>query len=278
MSVLRGCFCFMSATFVAAAVLIQGAKEAEAQSVVRTVPAAEFRVFDPTEDGAPSMRTEARISNDARNLYVFIRAYDPHPDSIVSLLSRRDVRTSSDQLKIMIDSYHDRRSGFEFAVNPVGVKRDYYLYDDRVEDISWDAVWDVETKVDSLGWTAEFRIPLSQLRYTTSNENTFGIMIMRDIARTNERVSWPVYKRSQPGIASQFARVDGFRGLSSPRRVELLPYAVTRNRTTGDGRAQEQDFGGDAKIGLGSNLTLIAAVNPDFGQVEADPAILNLGA
>ena len=237
-----------------------------------------FRVFDPTEDGEPSMRTEARIAYDARNIYIFVRAFDPHPDSIVSLLSRRDVRTASDQLKVMIDSYYDRRSGYEFAVNPAGVKRDYYTYDDASEDISWDAVWDVATRIDSLGWTAEFQIPLSQLRYTAADANTMGFMIMRDIARTNERQSWPVYRRSRPGIASQFARIDGLSGVSSPRRIELLPYAVTRNKTSNDGRAQEAALGGDARIGIGSNLTLTAAVNPDFGQVEADPAVINLTA
>jgi hypothetical protein len=238
----------------------------------------EFRVFDPTEDGTPAFRTEARIAYDARTLYVFVRMFDPRPDSILSLLSRRDVRTNSDQIKLMIDSYHDARTGYEFGVNPAGVKRDYYISDDSREDISWDAVWDVATRIDSLGWTAEFSIPLSQMRFTARAENTFGVMIMRDIARTNERHSWPLYRRSQPGISSQFATVGGFTGLASPRRVELMPYVVTRNVNQLHGRSQEQTGGGDLKIGLGSNLTFTAAVNPDFGQVEADPAVLNLTA
>lgn len=237
-----------------------------------------FRIFDPTEDGAPPFRTEARIAYDARTLFVFVRMHDPRPDSIVSLLSRRDVRTNSDQVKIMIDSYLDRRTGYEFAVNPAGVKRDYYISDDSREDISWDAVWDVATKVDSLGWTAEFSIPLSQMRFSTQAENAFGVMIMRDVARSNERYAWPLYRRSRPGISSQFARVGGFMDLASPRRVELMPYAVTRNISGIDGRVQEQTVGGDVKVGLGSNLTLTAAINPDFGQVEADPAVLNLTA
>jgi hypothetical protein len=99
-----------------------------------------FRVFDPKEDGNPTLQTEAKIGYDSENLYVFTRMFDPHPDSIVSLLSRRDVRTQSEQVKLMIDSYHDRRTGYEFAVNPAGVKRDYYTYDDSREDITWDAV------------------------------------------------------------------------------------------------------------------------------------------
>src|SRR5689334_1670450 len=145
-------------------------------------PITAFRMFQPTENGEPRFRTEARVLNDAANIYVFVRAFDPHSDSIVSLLSRRDVKTQSDQIKVMFDSYHDHRTGYEFAVNPAGVKRDFYMYNDGNEDQSWDGVWDVATTVDSLGWTAEFRIPLSQVRYADAPEHTFGIMIWRDRA------------------------------------------------------------------------------------------------
>jgi hypothetical protein len=242
----------------------------------------DFRTFEPVDDGEPRFKTEARVVNDAENLYVLVRAFDPHPDSIVSLLSRRDVKTQSDQIKVMVDSYHDRRTGYEFAVNPAGVKRDYYLYDDVREDGSWDAVWDVATRIDSLGWVAEFRIPLSQLRYPRLASNTFGFMIMRDLARTNERFSWPAYRRQRPGVASQFGEVSGLEGLGAPRRLEIAPYGVTKNVTTrnaeGFGRSQKQSLGADLKYGLSSNLTLDATVNPDFGQVEADPALLNLTA
>jgi hypothetical protein len=241
-----------------------------------------FRMFQPVEDGEPRFRTEAKVVYDAANFYVFVRAYDPHPDSIIGLLSRRDVKTQSDQIKLMIDSYHDRQTGYEFAVNPVGVKRDYYTYDDSQEDASWDAVWDVSTRIDSLGWTAEFRIPLSQLRFGHAEANTFGFMIMRDIARTNERVSWPLYRTTKRGISSQYGEVTDLRGLSSPRRLEIVPYAVTKNVSTvksgAFGRSQQQSLGMDLKYGLASNLTLSATVNPDFGQVEADPAVLNLTA
>jgi len=245
-------------------------------------PITGFRVFDPKEDGDPTFPTEAKIGYDAQNIYIFARMFDPHPDSIVSLLSRRDVRTQSEQVKIMIDSYHDRRTGYEFAVNPAGVKRDYYTYNDSQEDITWDAVWDVATRIDSLGWTAEFRIPLSQIRYPKAAEHTFGLMIVRDIVRTSERDSWPLLRRSVRGIASQFGEVTGFRGLGSPHRLEVAPYAVTKNRSTprpsGFGRTQKLTIGGDIKYGLTSNLTLDATINPDFGQVEADPAQLNLTA
>lgn len=265
-----------AATHAARAPLIDGSADDDVWRAAFAL--SDFRVFDPTEDGAPAFKTEARVAYDARTLYVFVRMYDPHPDSIVALLSRRDTRTASDQIKIMVDSYYDRRTGYQFAVNPAGVKRDYYMYDDNREDVSWDAVWNVATRVDSLGWTAEFSIPLSQMRYKAQDENTFGVMIMRDVARVNERYSWPLYRRSSPGVVSQFARMAGFTDLASPKRIEVMPYAVARNIRNSDGRAQEQSLGGDAKIGLGSNLTLTAAINPDFGQVEADPAILNLTA
>jgi hypothetical protein len=245
-------------------------------------PITGFRVFDPKENGDPTFPTEAKIGYDAENLYFFVRMFDPHPDSIVSLLSRRDVKTQSEQLKIMIDSYHDRRTGYEFAVNPAGVKRDYYTYDDSREDITWNAVWDVATRVDSLGWTAEYRIPLSQIRYSKAADHTFGLMIIRDIARTSERDSWPLLRRSVHGIASQFGELTGLRGLGSPHRLEVAPYVVAKNvsvpRPDGFGRTQKQTIGGDLKYGITSNLTLDATVNPDFGQVEADPAQLNLTA
>ncbi len=238
-----------------------------------------FREFQPREDADPRYATEARVAYDAHNFYVFIRAFDPAPDSILTLLARRDVRTPSDQLKIIIDSYHDRRTGYEFAVNPAGVKRDYSIYNDGDEDDAWDAVWEVATVVDSLGWTAEFRIPLSQLRYAPADTNTFGFGVWRDIERHTERVSWPLYRRSQSGLVSQLGEITGLAGLASPARLELAPYAVAKNIPLGAGdRVSRFTLGADVKYGLTSNLTLDATVNPDFGQVEADPSVLNLGA
>ncbi len=258
--------------------LIDGRDDDE---VWRTAPAiTQFREFQPKEDGDPRFPTEAKVAYDERNIYVFIRAFDPHPDSILKLLARRDVRAATDQLKIMIDSYHDRRSGYEFAVNPAGVKRDYAIYNDQQEDDAWDAVWEVATTVDSLGWTAEFRIPLSQLRYVPRGTNTFGFGVWRDIQRYPERVSWPVYRNSQAGISSQLGELTGLVGLPSPRRPEVAPYVVTKNVSVPTGtsfdRSQKLSAGADLKYGLTPNLTLDGTVNPDFGQVEADPAVLNL--
>ena len=127
----------------------------------------QFLEAKPTEGAEAKFKTEARIAYDEHNLYVFVRAFDPHPDSIVSLLARRDEQPPSDQIILMLDPYHDRRTGYEFVVNPAGVKADLAIYNDGDEDIAWDAVWDAATTIDSLGWTAEYRIPLSQLRYAS---------------------------------------------------------------------------------------------------------------
>jgi hypothetical protein len=241
-----------------------------------------FRQFHPAEDGDPSFRTEARVAFDARYLYVMVRAHDPHPDSILALLSRRDVRTNSDQIKIVIDAYRDRRTGIQLMVNPAGVKRDASIYNDVGEDMSWDGVWDVAVAIDSLGWMAEFRIPFGQLRFTPADAQTFGFGIWRDIARRNERMAWPAYYPSRQTFASQLGTLEGLRGIERGSRLELLPYAVAKNATERDGggwsHPSTMSAGGDVKVGLTSSLTLDATVNPDFGQVEADPAVLNLTA
>src|SRR6266550_1354255 len=238
----------------------------------------DFRQFQPTEDANPSFPTEAKVAYDDHNFYVFVRAFDSHPDSIKRLLARRDVRICCDQIKIIIDSYHDRRTGFEFAVNPGGVKRDYAIYGDGQEDDAWDGVWEVATRVDSLGWTAEFRIPLSQLRYPHAPTNTFGFGVWRDIDRRGgERVSWPLFRQSRRGFPSQLGEVVGLEGLAAPRRLEVAPYAVVKNEPApGFERDQKYDGGADIKFGITSNITVDATVNPDFGQVEADPAVVNL--
>jgi len=249
--------------------------------VWRTAPIiSDFLEFAPTEGGRPRYKTEAQVAFDDRNFYAFIRAYDPEPARISKVLARRDVRPPTDQLKIVIDSFHDRRSGFEFAVSPGGVKRDYAVYDDNNEDGSWDGVWDVATRVDSLGWTAEFAIPLSQLRYASSPTHTFGFAVWRDIERFKERVSWPAYRPSQIGFVSQLGDIKGIDGIPAPRRFDVMPYVVAKNepRTTVDGVDRHQSFtaGADFKYGITSNFTLDGTVNPDFGQVEQDPAVLNL--
>ena len=249
----------------------------------RQAPAiTEFQEWRPSEGGAPKLRTEAKVGYDAGNLYVFVRAFDPHPDSIITVLARRDYFTPSDMIWLFIDPYHDRRTGFEFGVNPSGVKLDAQIYNDGNEDFAWDAVWDVATRVDSLGWTAEYRIPLSQLPYGRQRVHTFGFTVDRDLYRYSQRVSWPLFRQSQAGFVSQFGEIEGLEGLEAPRRLEAVPYVVTKNvsqfTATGIGRTQDITVGGDLKYLVASNLKLDATINPDFGQVEADPGVLNLSA
>src|SRR3989442_1567319 len=236
----------------------------------------------PSEGDPPQLPTHAKNGYEPANPFVFVRPFDPHPDSIITVLARRDYFTPSDMIWLFLDSYHDRRTGYEFGVNPSGVKLDAQVYNDGNEDFAWDAVWDVATRVDSLGWTAEFRIPLSQLRYGRQKHHTFGLTIDRDLYRYAQRVSWPLFRQSKAGFVSQFGEVDGFDDLEAPRRLEAAPYVVTKNvsefTSTGIGRTQDIAGGGDVKYRVASNLTLDATVNPDFGQVEADPAVLNLTA
>ncbi|MBR9990927.1 MAG: carbohydrate binding family 9 domain-containing protein [Gemmatimonadetes bacterium] len=242
-----------------------------------------FRQWDPLDNAPPSFETEFQVAYDEWNLYVYVRAHDPHPDSIMRALSRRDVRGPSDQIVVFVDSYNDRRTGFQFAINPDGVKRDYAVYNDGHEDGSWNGVWEVATVVDSLGWAAEFRIPLSQLRYADGDSHTFGFGVFRDIERYKERIGWPLISRNVNGMASQMGTLTGLEGITSSRSLELTPYTVAQSETRaadagGFERAQKLTLGADLKFRITPNVTLDATVNPDFGQVEADPAVLNLGA
>jgi hypothetical protein len=236
-----------------------------------------------------SQRTEARVVYDAEAVYVAVRAFDTAPDSIRSQLGRRDASgIISDWVQIIFDSYHDRRTGFRFGVTPRGVKKDVFHYDDGPEDLTWDAVWTVETALDSLGWTAEFRIPFSQLRFRPgAGEQVWGFNVIRDLARKEERSYWSPMRPDQSGFASRFGTLTGLRDLSSPKRLELLPYTVAK--VTRNGEVSNDDpfrsptdpslsLGADLKYGVTSNLTLTATFNPDFGQVEADPGQVNLSA
>jgi hypothetical protein len=274
-----------SATRAAVAPVLDGRTDDPAWAQAHVID--QFLEYEPTEGAETRFKTEAKVTYDDKNLYVLVRMYDPAPDSIISLLSRRDVRTQSEQVKLVIDSYNDKRTAYQFCVNPAGVKRDFYVYNDNVEDASWDAVWDVATVIDSVGWVAEFRIPFSQLRFASKPSHTFGLMIVRDIARTNARISWPLYSRNKQGYVSQSGEIGGITNIPTPRRLEIAPYVVAKSVTNEATDASDRttyrhptlgSYGADIKYGLSSNLTLDATINPDFGQVEADPAEVNLTA
>lgn len=243
------------------------------------------------DPGAPaSQRTEARILYDDAAIYAGIRMYDPRPDSIAAQLARRDASgIYSDWVHLILDSYHDHRTAFRFSVNPLNVKKDVYTFDDGPEDVSWDAVWEVETRVDSLGWVAEYRIPLSQIRFSAdapAGGRVWGLQIMRDIARREERVSWSPWTQQSPGFVSSFGDLVGIVGIEPPNRLEITPYISAQvDRSPGN---EENPFyqtndatgsaGLDLEYGLPAGLTLSATVNPDFGQVEVDPSVVNLSA
>ncbi|MFN0099189.1 MAG: DUF5916 domain-containing protein [Gemmatimonadaceae bacterium] len=253
------------------------------EPVWRTAPVTdEFKQFAPGEAAPARFRTEFKVAYDDRTLYVFVRAYDPRTDSLVALLSRRDERTPSEWIKVVIDGFRDRRNALQFMVNPAGVKRDATVYSDVREDNAWDGVWDVAVDVDTASWTAEYAIPFSQLRFAPQEELTFGFGVWRDIARYGERDAWPTYRPSQQTFASQLGDLTGINGLGRNRRLEVMPYVVTKNvteqRASQYAHPQLQSAGLDLKAGLTSNITIDATINPDFGQVEADPAILNLSA
>lgn len=257
----------------------------------RAAAATSFVQRNPRPGEHATQRTEARVAYDESAIYVAIRAYDTAPDSIASQLARRDATgIFSDWVDVIIDSFHDRRSGYRFSVNPHGVKKDVFHFDDGDEDLSWDAVWDVATSIDEHGWTAEYRIPLSQIRFASNaGEQTWGLQFGRTIARYEETSFWSPILPNAGGFMSLAGELRNVTGLGSPRRLEVLPYVVSRvSRTPEPAGPVPSPFwrrtdpggsaGADLKYGLTSNLTLTATVNPDFGQVEADPSVVNLSA
>lgn len=246
-----------------------------------------FVQYEPLEGAPPSQRTELRVLYTDDALFVAAWMYDSAPDSVVAQLTRRDQGSHSDRILISIDSYFDRRTAFDFALNPVGVKLDLYRSDDTNEDSGWDAVWDGAARRTEWGWSAEFRIPLSQLRFAGDGEPmTWGFNAMRTIARSNERSVWAPLSRQLPGVVSRFGDLEGLEGLKAPRRMELIPYTVARgSRIGGDPEnplwrkgQTGLEVGGDLRYGITGNMTLNLTVNPDFGQVEADPSQVNLTA
>ncbi|HEX9727332.1 MAG TPA: DUF5916 domain-containing protein [Gemmatimonadales bacterium] len=249
-------------------------------------PITDFTQRDPDEGQPGTERTEVRILYTDAAIYFGVRAYDSEPDRIAGQLTRRDDSSPSDWIQVGIDSYHDRRSAFVFAVNPAGVKRDIYYFNDTDSDRSWDAVWDVAVTRDSEGWSAEFRIPFSQLRFSASDEHRFGFQVVRSINRKNEEQHWRLMPKTESGIVSQFGDLVGLDGVQPPRRLEVQPYMVARQDVkpgeSGNpfvsGHERAGSLGADIVYGLTSNLTLTATINPDFGQVEADPAVVNLSA
>ena len=240
----------------------------------------------PDEGRPPSQKTEIRILYDNAALYIAARMYDSlGAKGVRSALARRDQvmngdnNLTSDRIAFVFDTFRDKNSRNWFELNPDGVKGDH-----QNGDPSYDPVWEGATKIDSLGWTAEFRIPFSQLRFSRATDQVWGMQIWREVNRRNEQDMWAFWRSNEAGGPAYFGTLEGIKVASQPRQVELVPYATTRSKlervTPGDPYHSNNEMlyrvGGDVKLNLTSNLTLDGTVNPDFGQVEVDPAVVNL--
>ncbi|HEU4880664.1 MAG TPA: DUF5916 domain-containing protein [Longimicrobium sp.] len=247
-------------------------------------PATQFTQLEPAEGQPVSERTEVRVVYDDEALYVGVRLHDSAP--VITRLGRRDMSMeASDWLTVILDSYHDHRTAFGFELNPSGVRRDQTRSEETGEDDSWDPVWTGETTVDSGGWTAEMRIPFSQLRFNTAAEQTWGIQVERQIARKGEFAVFAFTPASQPGGIPRFGHLSGLQDVRTGKRLEVLPYSVLKaehiergDNPFRDDHEYSPSIGADLKYRLTSDLTLDATINPDFGQVEVDPAQVNLSA
>jgi len=240
------------------------------------------------DEGAPtSERTEVRILVGDEALYVGASLYDRNSDGIVARLARRDQAALADWFYVFLDSYADRRTAFGFGVSAAGAQRDLRISDDDREDAGWDAVWESSVVRTAEGWTVEMRIPLSQLRFSRTEEGTrWGLNFRRDIARLNEVSHWAPIPQGGDRFVSLFSTLAGLEDLQPPGRLEILPHSAAR-LTRSPGAEDDpfhhpnrtaQSLGANISVGLGSSLTLSASINPDFGQVEADPATVNLTA
>jgi hypothetical protein len=245
-----------------------------------------FTNREPVEGVEPTQRTEVRVLFDETAVWIGARMFDREPGSIAQQVVRRDQDAQADHFEVGFDSNNDRRTGFLFRVSAANVQRDEYVFDDNERDRAWDAVWSSAVTHDSLGWTAELRIPLSQLRFRASDApQSWGVNFFRRRVRTNEESHFQLVSRLQRGIVSQFATLTNVVAHSA-RRIELRPYALgSVFRGTAEsgnpfktGRDQGSRGGLDMRLGIGGQFTLDATINPDFGQVEADPAIINLTA
>jgi hypothetical protein len=240
-----------------------------------------FSQWDPNRGEDASEQTTFKIVYDHEAIYFGIACFESNSEDIRSQLCRRDNMIGSDVISIYVDTYHDHSSGYNFRVNPHGVQRDVYVYNDGHMDPDWDAVWRAETSVDESGWYAEMRIPFAAVRYSNGSEMTWGLNIYRYMHVRGEDTSWVNWDRELSGFVSRFGEITGLHDVPSARQLDLLPYIV--HRTTDPSAVGDADvldhfdnFGLDVKYGVTSDLTLNATFQPDFGQVEADPALLNL--
>ncbi|MDD4032232.1 MAG: DUF5916 domain-containing protein [Bacteroidales bacterium] len=246
----------------------------------------DFIQSEPYDNKPPTQQTEFKMLYDNDNLYVYIRAYDKEVDKISRIMSRRD-NLSGDQVQVIIDSYYDQQTAFAFTVNASGVKADEAgSRDGNNWDSSWNPVWYVKTSMNDKGWCAEMKIPYSQLRFGKKDEQIWGIQVRRYIYRLDELSAWQFIPKGSPGTIHLYGELHGINQISPRRQVELLPYLVAKTETFEkeagnpfkDGSLNALNVGIDGKIAINNDLTLDLSINPDFGQVEADPSEVNLTA
>ena len=262
--------------------VVDGSPEDAAWSAVEW--SGDYVQFQPDAGAAPTQRTYLKILFDDRNLYVAFRCLDNEPEKIEQRMGRRD-QFPGDWVELNIDSYHDKRTAFSFTVSASGVKGDEFISNDGSNwDSSWNPIWEAKTQIDSSGWTAEMRIPLSQLRFSSGADQVWGIQSTRFDFRMDERSLWQPQDRNASGWVSRFGELSGLRNLQPRRTIELQPYVVAQRATYpleegnpfAGGADNRLSAGLDARIGVTNDLTLDMTINPDFGQVEADPGALNL--
>ena len=244
-----------------------------------------FTQFEPERRGEPCEDTVFKVIYDDDAIYFGVACFRYSGEPVTSCLSRRDNIRSSDRIRIYIDPYHDLTTGYHFRINPDGVKEDYYNYGDLYHDGSWDAVWEGDTHVDDEGWFAEVRIPFSSIRYRAAESMTWGFNVFQYVHSQGQRIAWSNWDRDQGGFMSRSGTITGIRGIRPPRQLEVTPYVTSRLTDPADPSASGfrgedwDDFsnlGADIKYGVTADLTLNATWQPDFGQVEADPSVLNL--
>jgi hypothetical protein len=244
-----------------------------------------FTQYEPERRGVASEQTVFKVVYDDDAIYFGVACLRRGGTPITSCLSRRDQITSSDMIRVYISPYHDMTTGYHFRINPHGVKEDYYNYGDLYHDRSWDAVWEADTWQDADGWYAEIRIPFSSVRYRDADSMTWGFNLFQYIHSLGQRTAWSNWDRDQSGFLSRAGTITDIAGIRPPRQLEITPYVVGRltdpaDPTAGEFSGEDWDqfgnFGADIKYGVTSDLTLSATIQPDFGQVEADPSVLNL--
>ena len=251
-------------------------------------PVSEFTQVDPTEGQPATQRTEMRFLFDEGALYVGAKMYDTEGRAGVrTSLVRRDASFNSDFIEIVIDGFHDHLGRAFLQVNPSGSKFDMLGIGTSCCDSGWDPIWEAATRIDDDGWSAELRIPLSQLKFSAASSQSWGLQLRRWIHRNNELDQWAFWRKNEPGGPARFGHLEGlqFNGRAGSQ-LELLPYVAAKTQNlsvpNGDpfngGNVQSARVGLDLKYNLSSSVTLDATFNPDFGQVEADPAVVNLTA